>query len=726
MTDYILLNEPVLDELLTSTYHDPFSVLGCHPQGKEKLVRAFVPGAREVTAVFSDGRLSLQRQGESAIFSATTRTRHQGPYQLEWADHNNELVCQFDTYSFSPVLQDYDLHLFSEGRHHHAYRFLGAHRCRHQAVEGVRFAVWAPNAKRISVVGPFNQWDGRMHLMRVRGGSGVWELFIPGLSTGELYKYEIAGADGRIFLKSDPYAQRYEMRPSNASVISEPSGYHWSDRDWIAKRESGNWLKKPMSIYEVHLGSWRRDHNGHFLNYSDLAHQLVEYVKEMAFTHIELLPVTEHPFDDSWGYQATGYFAPTSRFGSPDQLRELIDLCHQNNIGVILDWVPAHFPKDDFSLARFDGTELYEHDDPRRGEHKDWGTLIFNYGRKEVKNFLLASANYWLEEFHLDGLRVDAVASMLYLDYSREHGEWAPNQYGGNENLEAVDFIREMNMMTHKNHPGTVTIAEESTAWPMVSRPVNLGGLGFSMKWNMGWMHDSLGYMQRDPVHRSYHHDMLTFGILYAFTENFVLPFSHDEVVHGKGSMINKMPGDDWQKFANLRLLYTYMYTFPGAKLMFMGGEFGQFREWDAQTGLDWHLTEYDRHAGLQKLVADLNHLYRSQSPLYERSFDGGGFEWLDCENQSQSIICFRRISEYEDCIIVLNFTPVAYQHFRVGVPEGGEYDCLFNSDSRHYGGSDVGNAFEVQTSETPWMDKPFSVEISVPPLAGLVLKRKN
>jgi 1,4-alpha-glucan branching enzyme len=559
--------------------------------------------------------------------------------------------------------------------------------------------------------------------MRILGGSGIWEIFIPGVEVGSLYKYEILNRNtNQISVKTDPYAQQFEFRPQTASVVVDEAEYTWNDDTWMTKRPKHDWLHEAMSTYEVHLGSWKRDAQGNFLNYRDLAHELVDYVTYMGFTHIELLPITEHPLDASWGYQTTGYFAPTSRHGSSDDFRYFIDYCHQHNIGIILDWVPAHFPKDDFALARFDGSALYEHEDPRKGEHRDWGTLIYNYSRNEVRNFLLSSAYFWLEEFHLDGLRVDAVASMLYLDYSREEDDWVPNQYGGNENLEAIDFLRELNTVTHEQHPGTVVIAEESTSWPQVTRPTWTGGLGFSMKWNMGWMHDILSYMQQDPIHRRHHHDQLTFGMLYAFTENFMLPFSHDEVVHGKGSMLNKMPGDEWQKFANLRLLYTFMFTYPGKKLLFMGCDIAQGTEWNFNQSLDWYVLDYSYHKGIQTLVKDLNKLYVKHPALFQHDFDNQGFEWIDCHDVEQSIISFTRKTEQETLIVILNFTPVPRENYRIGVPRPGTYHEIFNSDSEYYAGSNTGNGYIV-SEDTPWMNQEQSLNLTIPPLAGIVLK---
>ena len=712
-----------IKKIIDARHHDPFSVLGKHPSGKSKsIIRAFVPHAKHVAIADSD--IVLARLPGTDIFE------WQG--EDKTIDDHYELICTHDAgerryhdpYTFPPQLAEFDIHLFSEGKHWHAYRILGANPHSVNGVDGILFATWAPNAERVSVVGDFNQWDGRVHCMRVRGGSGLWELFIPDLSPGTLYKFEIRNRQtGQCVTKTDPYGQQFEVRPNTASVVAKPSTHTWQDAAWLSTREQHDWLKAPMSIYEVHLGSWQHDEEGNFLNYRELAHRLVPYAQKLGFTHLELLPISEHPFDGSWGYQTTGNYAPTSRFGSPDDFRYFVDYCHQHKLGVILDWVPGHFPKDAHGLARFDGSALYEHEDPRLGEHKDWGTLIFNYGRSEVKNYLLSSAVYWLEEFHVDGLRVDAVASMLYLDYSREEGEWLPNQYGGNENLEAIDFMRQLNNVTHDQFPGTLIMAEESTSWPMVSRPTWLGGLGFSMKWNMGWMNDTLAYMSRDPIHRHFHHDTLTFSQLYAYTENFVLPFSHDEVVHGKKSLLNKMPGDEWQRFANLRLLYTYMFTHPGKKLLFMGCEFAQGVEWQEDKSLEWHLLDYPLHQGMQTLVGDLNRLYIQDNALHEHDFDQRGFAWVDCHDAPQSVLSYLRLSDDDFVIVALNFTPLPRHNYRLGVPKAGQYKEVFNSDSEYYGGSNVGNAGLIETDDLPWMNLPHSINITLPPLAGVIFK---
>ena len=712
-----------LQLIIEARHHDPFSVLGKHPTrgGEGELVRAYLPGAESASIV--EGALPMQRVDGTDIFewrgdSGVVPT----PYHLQWRAAGGDALTVCDPYCFPPQIPEFDIHLFNEGRHWHVYRLLGAHPREVDGVGGVLFAVWAPNAARVSVVGDFNEWDGRRHPMRIRGGSGVWELFIPGLSPGALYKFELRNRDsGFIYLKADPYGQQFERRPSTASVVRKETDYAWQDQDWMRARAQHDWQHAPMSIYEVHLGSWQRDEHGGFLNYRELAQRLVDYVKPLGFTHIELLPLTEHPLDASWGYQTIGNYAVSSRFGTPDDFRYFVDHCHHHGIGVLLDWVPGHFPKDPHGLVRFDGSALYEHEDPRRGEHRDWGTLIYNYGRNEVKNYLLSSAVFWLQELHLDGLRVDAVASMLYLDYSRQAGDWVPNIYGGNENLETIAFLRQLNEVTHGQFPGTVVMAEESTSWPMVSRPAWLGGLGFSMKWNMGWMHVSLSYMSKDPVHRHYHHDKLTFGLVYGFSENFILPFSHDEVVHGKGSLLQRMPGDEWQRFANLRLLYTYMYTYPGKKLLFMGCEFGQGREWDFDAALDWHLLEYGFHQGVQRLVADLNRLYRELPALHVFDFDARGFQWIDCHDATQSVLSYLRSDDERIAVVALNFTPVPRQTYRLGVPYPGLYREAFNSDSSYYGGSNLGNAGMVQAEELPWMGRPYSIAIDLPPLAAVI-----
>jgi len=709
-------------KITEARHHDPFAVLGKHRTQHQEAIRAYFPYATEV--IVAEGERPMKPVADTGIFQWSgdigTVPDH---YQLIWWDRDRHQHIAHDPYTFAPQVPDFDLHLFGEGRHWHAYRFLGSHVHEINGIAGILFVVWAPNAERVSVVGEFNRWDGRCHPMRVRGGSGVWELFVPDLTSGVLYKYEIRNRNsGELVLKSDPYAQQYEVRPQTASITTANSGYGWGDQVWMEKRRHHDWQHAPMSIYEVHLGSWKRGPDGAFLTYRDFADQLVSYVLEMGFSHIELLPITEHPYDPSWGYQTTGYFAPTSRFGKPDDLRYLVDQCHQNNLGVILDWVPAHFPKDAHGLARFDGSALYEHEDPRMGEHLDWSTLIYNFSRNEVKNFLLSSAMYWLEEFHLDGLRVDAVASMLYLDYSRT--DWVPNKYGGRENLDAIEFLQQLNTAVHEALPGVLMFAEESTSWPQVSRPVHLGGLGFDIKWNMGWMNDTLSYMSNEAIHRKYHHDMLTFSMLYAFTENFLLPFSHDEVVHGKQSMLHKMPGDEWQKFANLRLLYTYMFAHPGKKLLFMGTEFAQGVEWNSTQSMDWYVLDYAYHQGVQRLVKDLNKIYHQTPALHHYEFDWRGFEWIDCHDSDQSVMSFVRRSDNDFLIVIVNFTPVPRENYRIGVPQHGAYQEIFNSDSEYYGGSNLGNGPNpLYTEDLPWMEKAHSLTITLPPLASIILK---
>ncbi|NBP79499.1 1,4-alpha-glucan branching protein GlgB [bacterium] len=623
------------------------------------------------------------------------------------------------------MLTDFDLHLLGEGRHWRSYEKLGAQLTERDGVAGVSFAVWAPNADAISVVGDFNGWDGRSHPMQKRVPSGVWELFVPDVVVGTAYKYRVHNG-GSFNDRSDPYGFAAEVPPRTASLVTNLNDYQWQDADWMQARRSEDPLAAPMTTYEVHLGSWRRpgDDPSRWMTYHDLERELVPYVVEMGFTHVEFLPPTEHPLSASWGYQTIGLFAATSRFGSPHDFMALVDAFHRAGVAVIIDWVPAHFPRDGHGLRRFDGTALYEHADPRKGEHPDWGTMIFNYGRNEVANYLISSALFWLDKYHIDGLRVDAVASMLYLDYSREAGEWVPNEHGGRENLEAIELLKTCNIQVHEQFPGAVTIAEESTAWPGVSRPTYDGGLGFTFKWNMGWMNDTRRYMRHDSVHRKYHHDELTFSLIYAFHENFVLPLSHDEVVHGKGSLIDQMPGDNWQKFANLRLLYSYMWCHPGKKLLFMGGEFGQWQEWNFDESLNWHLLEWDSHRGLQRAVADLNRLVRDEKPLHEVDFDPAGFEWIDCQNWQDSVLAFVRRGRSKDdfVVVVCNFTPVVRQGYRLGVPHEGPYQERFNSDSRYYDGSNVGNIGTLMATTTAHHGQPASLTLTLPPLAAIVL----
>ena len=627
------------------------------------------------------------------------------------------------------MITDYDLHLLGEGRHWQSYRKLGAHPTTEAGVPGVHFAVWAPNASGVSIVGDFNDWDGGRTPLRRLGAAGIWAAFVPGIGPGTIYKYRVE-AEGTVSERADPYGFGAELPPRTASCVVDLDAYRWRDDEWMASRAARNALDAPISVYEVHLGSWRRpgDDPGRWLSYADLERELVPYCVEHGFTHVELLPPTEHPLSASWGYQTIGLFAATSRFGPPQALMSLVDAFHRAGIGVIVDWVPAHFPKDGHGLRRFDGTALYEHEDPRQGEHPDWGTMIFNFGRNEVRNYLVSSALFWLDHYHVDGLRVDAVASMLYLDYSRREGEWLPNRFGGRENLEAVEFLKEFNVQVHAHHPGVLTIAEESTSWPGVSRPTWLGGLGFSLKWNMGWMNDTLRYMRHDPVHRKYHHDELTFSLIYAFHENFLLPLSHDEVVHGKGSLLDQMPGDSWQKMANLRLLYAYMWCHPGKKLLFMGGEFGQWREWNFDTSLDWHLLGQPGHAGVQACVRDLNALLVREPSLHQLDFDGRGFEWVDCHDWQNSILAFlRRGNDPDDLLLVVcNFTPVPRHRYVIGVPAGGIWDEVFNGDSAWYGGSNVGNSGSIAARAEASHGRPWSVTLELPPLAAIVLKPRR
>lgn len=721
-----------LQRILDATHHNPFEYLGVHHDVKTNRwqLRVFLPNALHVWVKIGQAWQAMIPAPSQGLFTFAATAPLSAPAVLKIQPKGQtESYETLDVYGFDSTLSADDLYLFAEGRLYEAYQCLGAVPMQVNGVSGVRFAVWAPNAARVSVVGSFNQWDGRVHAMRVLGSSGVWELFIPHLTEHDLYKFEIRNREhGYVMLKADPYGKAFEARPGTANRICH-SHYSWQDQDWLQQRPRHDWLHAPFNCYEVHLGSWQRAPNGHFMGYRAMADALIPHLVDMGYTHIELLPIAEHPLNESWGYQVTGYFAPTQRYGSPDDLKYFVDRCHAANIGVILDWVPGHFPKDDWALARFDGTALYEHADPRLGEHMDWGTYIFNYGRNEVRSFLLSNAYYWLKEFHIDGLRVDAVASMLYLDYSRKDGEWLPNVYGGRENLDVIEFLKQLNMMVGERFPGVLTIAEESTAWPAVSRPVYAGGLGFSMKWNMGWMNDVLTYMQLDPVYRQYHHNRLTFGQMYAYSENFVLPFSHDEVVHGKRSLLEKMPGDDWQKFANLRLLMTLQMTMPGKKLNFMGNEIAQRREWSVNQSLDWHLLEdtapaHDLHRGIQRASKDLNWLYRQQSALHAHDFDQQGFQWIDCEDAAQSILSYvRRGKDHSFVIILLNFTPVPRHQYRLGVPQSGYYQELFNSDAACYGGSNVGNGSGCQSDPVPWMNQPASISLNLPPLGGVILQ---
>lgn len=712
-----------LEALAGAREHDPFAVLGRHAIGSGWVVRTLQPQATTVSLLTPTGEAAMRRLSPGGVFEWTGPQAPAGPYRL-CVEANGRRTEFHDCWAFPPEPDAQALYLFAEGRNFQAYRLLGALPQRREGIDGVCFRTWAPNAGRVSVVGEFNDWDGRRHPMSSLGASGVWELFIPGGNAGQLYRFEIRNRNtGAVSLKSDPYAREFERRPGNASRIAAPSEHVWQDADWLEARRHCDWLHAPLSIYEIHAGSWRCHPDGRQYSYRELADSLIPYVLDMGYTHIELMPLTEHPLDESWGYQTTGYFAPTSRFGPPDDLREFIDRCHQAGIGVLLDWVPAHFPEDAWALAHYDGTALYEHEDPKMRLHPDWGTHVFNYGRHEVRSFLLSSAHYWLDAFHADGLRVDAVASMLYLDYSRKPGEWTPNRFGGRENLEAIDFLRELNVMVHEHFPGALTIAEESTAWPMVSRPAHLGGLGFSMKWNMGWMNDSLRYFAVDPLFRRYHHELLTFGQLYAYSENFVLPLSHDEVVHGKGALLAKMPGDEWQRMANLRLLIAWQTATPGRKLMFMGCEFGQRHEWCERGELDWGLLAHASHRGVQRMVRDLNRLHREIPALHELDFRHEGFAWIDCHDSDNSIVAFvRRDRAGRAALAVLNFTPVPRHVYRLGVPHAGPWREGFNSDSHHYGGGDIGNAGVVEAYNQPWGEWPAQIELTLPPLAAVIL----
>lgn len=730
--------ENEIELIVSSSHWDPFQVLGMHLiqfEGKDVIaVRAFFPDAKEAYVIDmrkekKNKEYQMDKIYDDGFFEAIIASEKEVfPYELKRTTHDGQVLTTIDPYCFPPVLTEFDLHLMGEGTHYFNYKKLGSHVIELNGVTGTCFAVWAPNAQRVSVVGNFNNWDGRTHMMRVRGSSGIWELFIPKIHEGEVYKYEIKSKHGgHTFVKADPYAFFSEVRPQTASVVYDLDHYSWNDDTWMKERPNKDILDSPITIYEVHLGSWRRvpDEDNRFLTYRELADALIPYVKELGYTHIQLLPVSEHPLDESWGYQTSGYFACTSRFGTPDDFRYFVDKCHQENIGVIIDWVPAHFPKDAHGLGFFDGTALYEHQDPRKSEQKDWGTLVFNYGRSEVSNFLISNALFWLDMYHIDGLRVDAVASMLYLDYSRKEGEWIPNEYGGNENLEAVAFIKRFNEIAHQYHPGILTIAEESTAWAMVSRPTYIGGLGFSLKWNMGWMHDILEYFSSDPLFRKYNHNNLTFALLYAFNENFVLVLSHDEVVHGKRSMIDKMPGDLWNKFANLRLLYGYMYCQPGKKLLFMGGEFGQWSEWYCMRSLDWHLLDEEPHNKLQNWVRDLNHFLKSEPALYEQDFSYDGFEWIDFSDYEHSVVSFIRKSKNPDdfLLCILNFTPLPRHNYRVGVPRKAFYEEVLNSDSEIYWGSNIGNSGGVEAEQMWWQGREYSINVTLPPLGALVLK---
>ncbi|MBP0013338.1 MAG: 1,4-alpha-glucan branching enzyme [Roseofilum sp. SBFL] len=747
-----------IDRIVWNQHHDPFEVLGPHKienNGKSTwVVRAYQPNAESVSVVLPEKRQEYPMQSvhNPHFFECNIDIPELSNYQLRIKEGEHERII-YDPYAFkSPKLTEFDIHLFAEGNHHRIYEKLGAHLMTVDGVKGVYFAVWAPNARNVSVLGTFNNWDGRQHQMR-RTGNGVWELFIPDLGVNTLYKYEIKNPHGHIYEKSDPYGFQQEVRPKTSSIVTDLDDYTWGDSDWMEERRNTDPLNKPVSVYELHLGSWLHasseepaklpngetepvvitselNPGGRFLTYRELAHTLIPYVKKLGFTHIELLPVAEHPFDGSWGYQVTGYYAATSRFGTPQDFMYFVDQCHQNGIGVLVDWVPGHFPKDGHGLAFFDGTHLYEHADPRKGEHKEWGTLVFNYGRNEVRNFLVANALFWFDKFHIDGMRVDAVASMLYLNYLRKDGEWVANQYGGHEHIEAADFLRQVNHCVFSYFPGTISVAEESTSWPMVSWPTYVGGLGFNLKWNMGWMHDMLDYFSLDPWFRQFHQNNVTFSIMYHYSENFMLALSHDEVVHCKSSIIGKMPGptDDpnhWQKFASVRALFSYMYAHPGKKTLFMGMEFGQWNEWNVWSDLEWYLLQYEEHQKLKKFMSEVNALYRSEPALYTQDFNQEGFSWIDCNDNNHSVVSFiRRDKESDDfLVIVCNFTPQPHSHYRIGVPEPGFYTELFNSDSYEFGGSNMGNLGGKWTDEWWFHNYPYSVELCLPPLGVLYLK---
>jgi 1,4-alpha-glucan branching enzyme len=719
-----------LAALAAGQHGDPFSLLGPHIDNGRVVIRAVRPDASTIDVRFVEGpRIErMQRRSADGLFELVFDAASIPDYRLRIGFWNGQMLEIDDPYRYGRVLTDFDLYLLGEGTHYRAYEKLGAHRITVGTTTGVHFAVWAPNAQRVSVVGDFNGWDGRVHQMRLFTLSGIWELFLPDLQDGERYKFEIRTTAGHLLQKSDPFGFAFEHPPHTASIVRDVSHYAWGDAEWMARRrDEGAWFHRPLSIYEVHLGSWARvpEERNRPLSYRELGDRLIPYVQEMGFTHIELMPVMEHPFTGSWGYQVIGFYAPTSRYGPPEDFKYFVDRCHQAGLGVILDWVPGHFPKDAHGLARFDGTALYEHADPRQGEQPDWGTLVFNYSRNEVRNFLLSNALFWLEEYHADGLRVDAVASMLYLDYSRREGEWIPNRFGGRENLDAIDFLRRLNALTHGEHPGTITAAEESTSFPGVSRPVHLGGLGFTYKWNMGWMHDVLEYAHTDPVYRRWAHTQLTFSMLYNYTENFILPFSHDEVVHGKGSMLDKMPGDVWQKHATLRTLFGFMLGHPGKKLMFMGSEFGQWREWHHDRSLDWHLLDDPLHAGLRRYVRQLNAFLHSEPALYEADFDPAGFRWIDCNDNENSVVSLvRSARDARDFVVMIfNFTPVPRYDYRVGVPAPGYYAELMNSDASIYGGSDLGNGGGVSSEPVGAHGYPHSIRLTLPPLGCLLLK---
>jgi 1,4-alpha-glucan branching enzyme len=730
------INLNSLHSIIDGVSADPASVLGPHRiefEGRSAVaVRGYFPGFDQVWLLDERNASTrpMRRIHPSGVFEGLMPQQDpttQPQYRFRLSNSSGKTIEMQDPYAVPSYISDFDRHLFNAGQHWQIYEKLGSHVREVNGHSGVNFAVWAPNAQSVQVIGDFNHWDGRSHCMQKQIPSGIWELFVPHIGTGQKYKYRIRMQDGQVVDKTDPYGVYAELPPRTASIVSSLDDYQWKDDTWMNRRQTENQLDKPISVYEVHLGSWKKCQDGvhGWMNYRDLAHQLVQYCKEMGFTHLELMPISEHPFTGSWGYQTVGYFSVTSRYGTPEDFMYFVDHCHQNGIGVIIDWVPAHFPKDSHGLRQFDGSALYEHADPRQGEHPDWGTMIFNFGRNEVKNFLIANALFWLEKYHIDGLRVDAVASMLYLDYSRKQGEWVPNQYGGRENIDAIHLLRDFNVQAHSQHPGVLTIAEESTAWPGVSRPTEVGGLGFSLKWNMGWMNDTLRYMRHDPIHRQFHHNELTFSLIYAFTENFTLPLSHDEVVHGKGALIAQMAGDLWQKFANLRLLYSYMWTHPGKNLLFMGSEIAQWHEWNYDSQIQWDLLDWETHRGVKKLVADLNQLVQREPALHQLDFSSEGFEWIDCMNGHDSVLGYmRKAKDPNDFLIVCsNFTPVVRQ-YQMGVPKAGFYKEVFNSDSAHYAGTNVGNYPGVNAEPgNGHHGRPSSIWLTLPPLATVVFK---
>jgi 1,4-alpha-glucan branching enzyme len=732
----MLLTQDELHSLVQARHRTPHQLLGMHPlgDGSGLVVRALLPNAAKVevhpTHEKNRPKFQLKQLDACGLFEAVVKdVKKVYAYDLVITDYQGNVRRTRDAYSFLPTLGETDLYLFGKGDERRIYDKLGAQLRVIDGVPGTSFAVWAPNAQRVSVIGDFNGWDGRYHPMRLLGASGVWELFVPGAGEGAHYKYEVKNIQGELVLKADPYGFFFEAAPKNASIVWNNKKFAWTDGDWLKKRAQKNVLRSPVSVYELHVGSWRKKSVAESFSYRELAGMLVPYLQQMGFTHVELLPISEHAFYPSWGYQVTGFYSPTCRYGTPDDFQYFVNALHEANIGVIVDWVPAHFPRDNWALAQFDGTALYEHEDPRKGAHQDWGTLIFNYGRHEVSNFLTANALFWCERFHIDGLRVDAVASMLYLDYSRKSGEWVPNQYGGRENLEAIEFLKKFNYLTHTEHPGVMTIAEESTAWPLVTRPPYLGGLGFSFKWNMGWMHDTLDYFSRDPIYRQYHQNDLTFAMVYHHNENFMLPLSHDEVVHGKGSLHRRMPGDDWQKFANLRALLGYQWTFPGKPLLFMGCEFGQPAEWNANAELDWWLLDQGPyHRGLQRFVADLNKLYLAETALFESDYEPGGFYWIDCKDNASSILSFVRQNPNGSgaLAVILNLAPVLRTQYRVGLPRGGAWREVLNSDAEIYGGGNRGNFGRVFAQEHPAHSQPYSAEFTLPPLSISVFKSES